>query len=85
MAKVLALRLNKVILTLIYEDQAGFMPGRNTLFNLKKLYINLQALHENVGSRVVVTLDTAKAFDSVEWGYLWKCLAGYGFGSRFVK
>ncbi|XP_073457065.1 histo-blood group ABO system transferase-like [Aquarana catesbeiana] len=43
------------------------MPGRNTSFNLRKLYINLQATHEEVGTRVVVTLDTAKAFDSVEW------------------
>lgn len=42
------------------------MPGRNTSFNLRKLYINLQAEHAEVGSRVIVTLDTAKAFDSVE-------------------
>lgn len=64
LAKVLALRLNQVILTLIHADQAGFMPGHNTSFSPRKLYINLQATHTNVGSRVVVALD--KAFDSVE-------------------
>ena len=85
LAKVLANRLNKVILSLIHTDQAGFMPGRNTSFNLRRLYINLQATHDNVGSRVLVTLDTAKAFDSVEWRYLWRCLETYGFGPKFCK
>lgn len=61
------------------------MPGRNTSFNLRKLFINLQATHDNVGTRVVVTLDTAKAFDSVEWRYLWRCLEGYGFGPKFIR
>lgn len=85
LAKILALRLNQVILSLMHEDQAGFMPGRNTSFNLRKLFINIQAHHNNVGERVVVTLDTAKAFDSVEWNYLWKCLAQYGFGPKFLR
>ncbi|XP_073480018.1 uncharacterized protein [Aquarana catesbeiana] len=74
LAKILALRLNKVITGLIHPDQTGFMPGKNTAFNLRRLYMNLQSQHTEVGSRVVVSLDAAKAFDSVEWRYLWECL-----------
>lgn len=85
LAKVLSKRLNQVILSLIHIDQSGFMPGRNTSFNLRKLFINLQAKHDNVGTRVIVTLDTAKAFDSVEWSYLWRCMEGYGFGPKFIR
>lgn len=66
LAKILASRLNTVILTLIHADQTGFMPGKNTAMNIRRLYMNIQAHHDNSGTRVVVALDTAKAFDSVE-------------------
>lgn len=85
LAKILANRINQVILSLIHAEQAGFMPGRNTSFNLRRLYINLQALHDESGSRVVVALDTAKAFDSIEWKYLWKCLECSRFWPRAIK
>lgn len=36
--------------------------------------LNIKASNDQIGSRVVVTLDASKAFDSVEWQYLWQCL-----------
>lgn len=61
------------------------MPGKNTAMNIRRLYMNIQAQHDNSGTRVVVALDTAKAFDSVEWPYLWECLHNYGFCPHFIK
>lgn len=85
LAKISALRLNKVILSLIHPDQTGFMPNKNTAFNLRRLHMNLQSQHTEIGSRVVVSLDAAKAFDSVEWGYFWECLHNFRFGPKFIK
>lgn len=32
----------------------------------------MQILVDNPGGRTIVTLDAAKAFNSVEWPYLWE-------------
>lgn len=85
LAKFLALRLNKVILTLIHPDQTGFMPAKNTAYNLRRLHMNIQAEHDQLGSRVVASLDAAKVFDSVEWDYLWECLTHFGCGPNYIK
>lgn len=61
------------------------MPCKNTAFNLRRLHMNLQAQHTDVGSRVVVSLDAAKAFNFVEWSYLWECIHRFGFGLKFIK
>lgn len=38
LTKVLANRLNAVILSLIHGDQTGFMPGKGTDINLRRLF-----------------------------------------------
>lgn len=62
MAKILALRLSSVISTLIHIDQTGFMPGKGTNLNIRRHFLNRSITHDNVGSRVVASLDAEKAF-----------------------
>lgn len=78
LAKVLAARLNKCITTLVHPDQSGFIQNRATSKNIRRTYLNLQTPVENIGSRAVLSLDIAKAFDTLEWGYLWWVLERYG-------
>ncbi|CAJ0934119.1 unnamed protein product [Ranitomeya imitator] len=79
------MRLTSVISGLVHSDQSGFMPDRSTAINLRRLYMNLQLRSNNCGQRVIASLDAHKAFDSVEWGYLWQVLRSMGFGPQFIS
>lgn len=84
MAKVLANRLSTVIHEVIRDDQAGFMPNKPTAINIRRLYLNLQLSLDATGSRVVLSLDAAKAFGSDKWEFLWAVLGKRGFGPQFI-
>lgn len=68
LAKVLALRLNKVISTIIHTDQSGFMPQKSTAINLRRLFLNIQSQSDNMGDRALLSLDAHKAFDGIIYG-----------------
>lgn len=74
-----------MIEALIYVDQTGFMPGKGADINLRCLFLNLSIPHDNQGTRVIASLDAEKAFDSVEWVYLWEVLKLYGFGRKNLR
>lgn len=65
LTKVLVRRLNKVFITLIYEDQMGFMPGKGTDINLRRLYTVLASTDFLTQFDAVASLDAEKAFDLV--------------------
>ena len=85
LAKVLAIRLNGVITSIVHGDQAGFMPNKSTAVNLRRLFLNMQARADNMGSRALLSLDATKAFDSIDWNYLWTVLQKFGFGPVYIS
>lgn len=84
LAKVLARRLNLIIPTIIVPDQTGFIPGRFKAINLHRLFTNLQVPSEGPDSRIVVSLDMHKAFDSIDFPYLIAILRQLGFVNTFI-
>lgn len=85
LSKVLANRLSPLMPALIHKNQSGFIPTGATTINIRRLFINLQILMANEGDRAVLSLDAAKALDSVEGEYLWEVLRKIGVGSRFLN
>lgn len=85
LAKVLAVRLNEVITSIMHSDQVGFLPNKYTALNLRRLFLNIQSPANNVGSRALLSLDAMKAFDSIDWGYLWAVLGHFGFSPQYIS
>lgn len=86
LSKILALRMQDHIETIIQLDQTGFIKGRESRDNTIRA---LQILHwaqngpERI-PRVLISMDAEKAFDRVGWVFLSEVLRGVGLGERMM-
>ena len=83
LAKVLANRLLACIGTVVAPTQTGYVPGRHIGSNVLALQLLPQHLAATGRSGVVVFLDTRKAFDTIDRGFLLAVMAAVGVGPRF--
>lgn len=84
-AKMLAKRLEGVVTKLIHVDQVGFIQGRLLADNMRRLLQIMQKASSLSDPVVGISLDAEKAFDRIEWPFLFETLSRYGFGLRCLK
>lgn len=83
--KIVARRLEQVPPDLISMDQTGFIQGRNSCYNIRRL-LNIIQFGTNLKTQaVVVCLDAKKAFDRVEWPYLLNVISKFNLEDDFIK
>lgn len=69
--KILAQRLQQILPT-IATDQTGFLLGRRSFHNTRRL-LNIISSPSWDGPEVIVSLDAEKPFNRVEWTFLLFC------------
>ena len=79
-SKALALRLIKVLSAIINNAQTGCVEGRFIGENISDI-LNFTADKDIEG--IALFIDFEKAFDSLEWKYLFKALDTFQFGPDF--
>ena len=70
---------------LIHSNQSGYVEGRFIGETIRTIDDIMEFTKcEGIGG-ILAFLDFEKAFDSVEWNFLHKCLDIFNFGSDFKK
>lgn len=85
LSKLLAARIQQLIPHLIHIDQNGFVPGRSTALNIRRLHqlMTKASLHE--GTHGCISLDMRQVFDSLNWEYMFRILPKYGIPDQYIK
>ncbi len=84
LAFALANRLHKVLAEIIDPDQNGYVKGRFIGYNLRLIQDIMEYAERTKNEGVLMLIDFKKAFDSVEWEYMFQTLNKFNFGPNFI-
>ena len=85
LAKVLSLRIHAVINKIVDENQCAFIKGRGSAYMLREVYDITEREKRLKRSSVLLSLDYAKAFDTVSTKAILKAITAFGFGEYFTR
>lgn len=83
--KCLATRMGLILPSIIHPDQAGFVPGRDILDQVKLAKVIAEYCEVTEQNGCLIALDQEKAYDRIDHSYQWEILAAYGVPGSFIQ
>ena len=84
LAFTLAERMQKVISEIVSSDQTAYIKGRYIGSNIRLVSDVIDYYDLTNKSGILLMLDFQKAFDTIEWRFLFKTLEFFNFGPSFI-
>ena len=85
LAKVIGERIETILSSLIHSDQTGFIKGRFIGQNVPLLNDIMEYTEAKNLPGILLFIDFRKAFDTIEWNFIHKCIELYNFGPNIRK
>ena len=85
LAFCLANRMQKVIKSIISTSQVAYIKDRFIGCNIRLVQDIMEYCDSNDQGAVLMMLDFCKAYDSLEWNFLFKVLERFNFGNSFIR
>ena len=83
--KILAIRLSRVVPSIVHINQAGFIPKRHIENQTQTCRIMVDYCEATEENGAIVALDQEKAYDRVAHDYLWQVLEHFAFPESFIS
>ena len=85
LAKLIATRIKEALIHLINKDQTGFLEKRFIGHNIASLIEIIEYCDENEIAAVLLSIDFEKAFDKLDWNFLWKCMEFFKIPNNIIQ
>ena len=81
----IAERIKPHLQKIIHGDQKGFVEGRYIGEAIRSTYDIIQWAKDNHKTGIILLIDFEKAYDSISFSYIQKCMNFFNFGENLIK